>query len=169
MQILSTEYFLPNGSMFNKSSKLLKAIDVGKPLKIVADVVSPSLTGVSTQSILTAISPFDWKLAKMSPIFKNGSKPDLNNYLNCCPCRSQNFWKNCLWPFYHYLNENGLLNNCQSGFLSLHSTLATLLQTNDNWCVNIDRGLLKGAVSRQSSSFCLILPITHPQSLWNLK
>ena len=27
----------------------------------------------------------------------------------------------------------------------------------------------KGAVSRQSSSFCLILPITRPQSLWNLK
>ena len=29
--------------------------------------------------------------------------------------------------------------------------------------------LFKGAVSRQSSSFCLILPITRPQSLWNLK
>ena len=28
---------------------------------------------------------------------------------------------------------------------------------------------LKGAVSRQSSSCCLILPITRPQSLWNLK
>ena len=28
---------------------------------------------------------------------------------------------------------------------------------------------LKGAVSQQSSSFCLILPITRPQSLWNLK
>ena len=28
---------------------------------------------------------------------------------------------------------------------------------------------IKGAMSRQSSSFCLILPITHPQSLWNLK
>ena len=28
---------------------------------------------------------------------------------------------------------------------------------------------MKGAVSRQSSSFCLILPITCPQSLWNLK
>ena len=28
---------------------------------------------------------------------------------------------------------------------------------------------LKGAVSRQSSSFCLILPITRPQSVWNLK
>ena len=28
---------------------------------------------------------------------------------------------------------------------------------------------IKGAVSRQSSAFCLILPITRPQSLWNLK
>ena len=27
----------------------------------------------------------------------------------------------------------------------------------------------KGAVSRQSSSLCLILPITRPRSLWNLK
>ena len=27
----------------------------------------------------------------------------------------------------------------------------------------------KGAVSRQSSSFCLILPITRPQLLWNLQ
>ena len=28
--------------------------------------------------------------------------------------------------------------------------------------------IIKGAVSRQSSSFCLILPITRPQSLWKL-
>ena len=28
---------------------------------------------------------------------------------------------------------------------------------------------VKGAVSWQFSSFCLILPITHPQSPWNLK
>ena len=27
----------------------------------------------------------------------------------------------------------------------------------------------KGTVSRQSSSFCLIFPITRPQSQWNLK
>ena len=28
---------------------------------------------------------------------------------------------------------------------------------------------IKGTVPWQYSSFCLILPITHPQSLWNLK
>ena len=36
---------------------------------------------------------------------------------------------------YQYLNENGL-------FRSLHSTLTALLETNDNWCISIDRGLL---------------------------
>ena len=35
--------------------------------------------------------------------------------------------------------------------------------------VKCDVKIVKGAVSRQSSSFCLILPITRPKSLWNLK
>ena len=39
-----------------------------------------------------------------------------------------------------------MTNNCQSGFLSLHNTLTALLKTNDNWYVNIDRGLLDGVI-----------------------
>lgn len=40
------------------------------------------------------------------------------------------------------LNESGLLNSGHSGFRSLQITLTALLETNDNWFVNIDRGLL---------------------------
>ena len=47
---------------------------------------------------------------------------------------------------YQYLNDNGLLNSGQYGFCSLHSTLTTFLETNDNWCVNIERGLLNGVI-----------------------
>ena len=36
-------------------------------------------------------------------------------------------------------------------------------------CLLISIRGIKGAVSRQSSSFRLILPITRPQWLWNLK
>ena len=39
-----------------------------------------------------------------------------------------------------------LLNSSQSGFRSLHSTLTALLEKNDSWCVNIDRGLLNGVI-----------------------
>ena len=39
-----------------------------------------------------------------------------------------------------------LLNSSQSGFRSLHSTLTALLEKNDIWCVNIDRGLLNGVI-----------------------
>ena len=45
---------------------------------------------------------------------------------------------------YNYLNENNLLISCQSGFRSLHSTLTALIETTNNWSVNIDDGLLNG-------------------------
>ena len=87
-----------------KVIKLLKAIDVSKAtgldkipnrlLKIAADVVAPSLTGIFNQSLVTGIFPSDWKMAKVSPIFKNDSKSDLNNYRPISSSyRSQNFRK----------------------------------------------------------------------------
>ena len=84
----------------------------------------------------------------MSPIFKNGSKSDLNNYrpIYIVPAVAKSFEKIVYDQLYHYLNENGFLNNCQSGFLSLHNTLTASWKTNDNWYVNIDRGLLDGVI-----------------------
>ena len=80
--------------------------------------------------------------------FKNGSKSDLNNYrpVSVIPTVAKIFKKIIYDQLYQNLNENGLLNSGQSGFRSLHSTLTALLETNDNWCVNIDRGLLNGVI-----------------------
>ena len=47
---------------------------------------------------------------------------------------------------YNYLNVNDLLTSCQSGFRSLQSTLTALLETSNNWCVNVDKGLLNGVI-----------------------
>ena len=141
-----------------KVIKLLKALDVSKAtgldkipnrlLKIAADVVATSLTGIFNQSLVTGTFPSDWKMAKVSPIFKNGSKSDLNNYrpISVIPTVAKIFEKIIYDQLYQYLNENDLLSSGQSGFRSLHSTLTALLETNDNWCVNIDRGLLNGVI-----------------------
>ena len=84
----------------------------------------------------------------MSPIFKNGVKSDLNNYwpVSGIPTVAKIFEKIIYNQLYQYLNENGLLNSGPSGFCSLYSTLTALLETNDNWCVNIDRGLLNDVI-----------------------
>ena len=67
-------------------------------LKTAANVVAPSLTSIFNQSLVTGIFSFDWKLAKMSPIFKNGSKSksDLNNYrlISVIPTVAKIFEKN---------------------------------------------------------------------------
>ena len=88
-------------------------------------------------------------MAKVSPIFKNGSKSDLNNYrpISVIPTVAKTFEKLIYDQLYQYLNDNGSLNSGQSGYRSLHSTLAALLETNDNWRINIDRGLLNWCIS----------------------
>ena len=38
------------------------------------------------------------------------------------------------------------MNTYQSGFLSMHSTTTALLETTNNWSINIDNGLLNGVL-----------------------
>ena len=49
-------------------------------LKDCDEIIAPYLTYVYNCSISTAIFPDDWKMARMSPIFKAGTKEDCDNY-----------------------------------------------------------------------------------------
>ena len=111
-------------------------------------IVAPSLTDVFTKSILTGIYPTEWKLARVTPIFKKGSKSDINNYrpISVIPVVSKVLEKLVYDQLYHYLNDNKLLSSCQSGFHSLHSTIIALLEATNSWSVNIDHGFLNGVV-----------------------
>ena len=51
-----------------------------KLLKIAMNVVAPSLTDIFNKSLCTSIYPKDWKMANVTPIYKNGAKRYLNNY-----------------------------------------------------------------------------------------
>ena len=86
-----------------------------KLLKMAASIVAPSLTDVF------GIYPTEWKLARVTPIFKKGSKSDINNYrpISVIPVVSKVLEKLVYDQLYHYLNDNKLLSSCQSGFRSL--------------------------------------------------
>ena len=67
-----------------------------KLLKMAANIVASSLTGIFEKSIHTGIFPTEWKLARVTPVFKKGIKSDLNNYrpISVIPVVSKVFEKN---------------------------------------------------------------------------
>ena len=94
------------------------------------------------------IYPDDWKMARVLPIFKSGEKSDLGNYrpISIISAIAKVFGRLVYDQFYTYLTSNQLINSYQSGFRPTYSTLTSLLETTNNWCINIDRGLLNGVV-----------------------
>ena len=119
-----------------------------KLLRMAASIVSPSLTAIFAKSIETGIFPDEWKLARVSPIFKKGKRDDPNNYqpISVIPTVAKIFEKCICDQISEYLNANNLLSHCQYGFRSLHSTLTALVDAANSWSVNIDNGLVNGVV-----------------------
>ena len=95
------------------------------------DLISESLTVIFNQSIDTSIFPDEWKSARITPLFKKAeSRSDPSNYrpISIIPVVANVFERIVYDQLYHYLNENDLLSQHQSGFRSLHSTVTALIE-----------------------------------------
>jgi len=66
----------------NIDEKKATGLDIipSKLLKMAASIVAPSLTAIFTKSIITGIYPTEWKMTRITPVFKKGVKSDPNNY-----------------------------------------------------------------------------------------
>lgn len=47
---------------------------------------------------------------------------------------------------YDYLSKYEIINSRQSGFRAVHSTLTALLDMTNQWCFNIDKGMVNGVI-----------------------
>ena len=92
------------------------------------------------------IFPDDWKLAKVTPIFKQDDRSDRENSLpiSVIPAIAKVFKGIVYNQLSSYLSENNILSQYQSGFQSFQSTVTTLLEAPDNWAFNIDHGYVNG-------------------------
>jgi hypothetical protein len=79
-------YVVPTETTFSMKSLIKERKAAGldkipcKLLRISAEIVAESLTQIFNKTISTSIFPTDWKLARVTPIFKKSKKDDMNNY-----------------------------------------------------------------------------------------
>ena len=106
------------------------------------------MTDIFNAAITTGIFPDEWKIARVTPIFKSGISSELSNYrpISIIPIIAEVFENIVYDQLYKFLNDNNLLSNCQSGFRSLHSTLTALIKAPMIGVSTLNNNLINGVV-----------------------
>ena len=138
-----------------QSLKLLKndnTLDVlnfdGKILATAAPIILRSLTKIFNLSLKTGIVPQDWKLARVTPLYKgSGSKSEMGNFrpisvISFIPKIIEHHVKEQLVK---YFIDNSLLRHHQFAYLKNHSTVTALHKFIDDVLLNINKGKITGA------------------------
>ena len=115
-------------------------------LKIAMPVLATSLCSIFNMSISRGCFPGNWKIARISPIYKDGSTEDRSNYrpFSVLPVVSRLFEKIVFDQVYSYFTENEFFYSDQSGFRLFHSILTCLLKCTNEWYLSFDKGLFSG-------------------------
>ena len=87
------------------------------------------------------VFPDKWKKARVTSIFKSGSKNGMDNYwhLSVLSVFSRLLEKLGHDQVFNYLKVHRKFSKCQNAFLKTHSTLTYLLNVTDVWFSNIDK------------------------------
>ena len=113
-----------------------------------ADLICVPICDIFNQSISQGKFPDDWKYARVTPLFKQGNRDDVNNYrpISVIPIVAKVFERIVYDQLYAYLEEHDILYQNQSGFRATHSTVTALLEATDSWAYNIDNGKINGVI-----------------------
>ena len=89
-----------------------------------------------------------WKTAKVTPIFKAGSKMNIENYqpISVLPVVVKVFGRLVYGQLYSFLLERNLLTGSQSGFRPRHSAQDLLLKVVDDWRGYLDNDEIVGSL-----------------------
>ena len=117
-------------------------------LKFAAPYIADEVTYICNHSINNSVFPNKWKEAKVTPVYKNGSHEEVNNYrpISILPVMSKVLEKHVHDSLSEFLGEFDLLHKTQSGFRSQHSCETALVNMIDSWLDAIDKGKMIGVV-----------------------
>ena len=99
-------------------------------LKLALLYVENSLALFFNTSIETSTFPESWKIARVTPTFKDGDRADKLNYrpISVLPVIARLFEKLAANQLYQHMADNGILSPAQSGYRCLQSTVTHLLK-----------------------------------------
>ena len=121
----------------------------GTVLSMASHIIAPSLAVLFNKSLTLGYVPDDWKLARVTPLYKgNGSRNVLGNYrpisvISHVPKILEKY-VNCMLNT--YLCEHSLLYNDQFAYVKSQSTVNALHTLVDTTLYNINNSLLTGIV-----------------------
>ena len=92
--------------------------------------------------------PQIWKLARITPLFKEGKADEVNNCkpVSVLPVLSKIFERLVHDKTYNFVSNANLLNSHQSGFRKRHSTGTCLIEFFDDIYNNIEEDRLNGVL-----------------------
>ena len=138
--------------------KLLCCLDVSEApgmdeisprlLKDGAEVLAKPICDIINFSIKLSTFPDKCKIAKLTPLFKKGSKTDPKSYrpISLLPFISKLIEKVIHKQTQEYLDKNGLIYKFQSSFRKIFSTDSCLVQITDYIIKSMDKGQHTGMI-----------------------
>ena len=120
-----------------------------KLLKLAGDTIIESLLKIFNLSLKTGIFPDDWKLAKVTLIYKSEDKTLCENYrpISVISNVAKIFEKLVCKQLNTFLENNSIIAKNQLGFRRNHSTKTSLLHSTETWLKSMDQGQINGLYS----------------------
>ena len=151
-------------SLLNKLSKSkATALDNISPklIRECEDLFLVPLRNIFNKSLSSGLFPDDWKCTRVTPLFKQGERTDVNNYRPICVISliAKVFERIVYDQLYSCLSNEEIITHQQSGFRSLHSTVTALLEATDSWAFNIDRGNVNAVVFLDLKKSIILIPL----------
>ena len=115
-------------------------------LKLALPSTKNSLDLLLNTSIETSSFPDLRKIARITPILKEGGKADKSNYrpISVLPVIARLFGKLVANQVYQHMVDSNLFSSGQSAYRSLHSTITHLLKNTDEWYSGLGLNKLVG-------------------------
>ena len=122
-------------------------------------IVEPFVQIINT-SIRTSCFPDQWKLARVLPLHKSGSKTCIDNYrpVSILCVLSKVLEKHIYKHFYRFLTKYDMLSEYQSGFRGRHSCETCICKLTDSWYTSLDQGQIIGCVALDLSRAFDLVP-----------